>query len=83
MAKLTIETRKKETQETKVFSAKCSLEHVERFDLIHEAMNSATKRSTFETLVDTMLAIVGEAQAGGTTVIKHSNGEETELHFKL
>ena len=83
MATLTIKTREKDTRETKVFSAKCSLEHIERFELVHEALNSGTKRSTFEALVDTMLAIVGEAQAGGTTVIKHTNGTETELHFKL
>jgi len=83
MAKLIIQTAKKDSKPSKVFGCQCSLEHIERFELIHEAMSSATKRSTFETLVDTMLAIVGEAQAGGTTVIKHSNGEETELHFKL
>ena len=83
MAKLIIQTAKKDSKPSKVFGCQCSLEHIERFELVHEALNSGTKRSTFEALVDTMLAIVGEAQAGGKTVIKHTNGTETELDFKL
>lgn len=67
------------TKETvlKMFSHKISEESAEQFELINSAITTSTKRETLEKIIELMLLMVEEEQAGGSVVVNHADGKNT------